>query len=261
MRRLLVALIAVVLLAGLPRAAFAVEPTPIYNWTGFYVGLNAGWSWGKAETTTVLSAAPFTFQDSTHPDGAIGGVQVGYNWQGMSNWIFGVEADIQASGENASSSPLSQSAFFPIEEGFGVLVSDTISHTDAINWFGTVRGKIGVAVWPTMVFYTTGGLAYGDVSTSLSVTQTTALCIIFLGCGPSTTATSNVTGSTIKTGWTAGGGVMGAVPNSRVTWKVEYLYIDLGTANYSFNDPTVGLITISSKFTDNIVRVGFDYHY
>jgi len=100
------------------------EPAPIYSWTGFYGGVNAGWSWGK-DDATVSSPGPgvrFVFtpptppippvgfahlaaidaQESNRADGAIGGVQVGYNWQATPTWILGIEADIQASGEGAS---------------------------------------------------------------------------------------------------------------------------------------------------------------
>jgi opacity protein-like surface antigen len=64
-----------------------------------------------------------------------------------------------------------------------------------------------------------------------------------------------------KTGWTVGGGIEGAVPDTHVTWKVEYLYMDLGTANYTFNNPLLGTILVSTHFTDNIVRVGLNYQF
>jgi outer membrane immunogenic protein len=127
MKKLLSA-IAVAGLIGTP--AFAADmavkappplPEPVYSWTGFYAGLNAGWSWGKQDTTVnfvpaptvigiflpvgaqfVFSPSPTADQETAHPLGAIGGVQVGYNWQSMSNWIIGIEADFQASGENAN---------------------------------------------------------------------------------------------------------------------------------------------------------------
>jgi outer membrane immunogenic protein len=77
---------------------------PALSWTGFYAGLNAGGSWGRARSDVDISglATSVTVLDSVSPDGVIGGGQLGYNWQLDSNWLVGAEADIQASGEKAS---------------------------------------------------------------------------------------------------------------------------------------------------------------
>ncbi len=118
MKKANIALIATALLVALMRPASAVEPVAPYNWTGFYVGLNAGWSWGKADTTTSLPALPATFTDSTRPTGVIGGAQFGYNWQGSSRWIVGLESDIQVSGASATSNPDSATNIFPFSSGY-----------------------------------------------------------------------------------------------------------------------------------------------
>src|SRR5690349_25134518 len=87
-------------------------PVPVYNWTGWYVGVNAGASFGKAKTdfnngpitianTTGESAtsAPFTITDTSYPDGFIGGGQIGYNWQWSPLIVLGLEADFQGALE------------------------------------------------------------------------------------------------------------------------------------------------------------------
>ncbi len=51
------------------------------------------------------------------------------------------------------------------------------------------------------------------------------------------------------------------MPNTHVTWKAEYLYMDLGTENYTFSIPLLGTILVSTHFTDNIVRVGLNYQF
>jgi outer membrane immunogenic protein len=91
------------------------------------------------------------YEETTHPQGAIGGVQIGYNWQGVSVWIFGLEADFQASGEDATGNVhqnttnvgggggSSGSGSF----GFEIFNSQSISHNDRLDWFGTVRGRVG----------------------------------------------------------------------------------------------------------------------
>src|SRR5215510_826528 len=99
---------AIAIAADMPvKAPVAAMPVP-YSWTGFYVGLNAGYSWGSSSTTqsfrdttsgAILSLSHTRFD----MDGAIGGGQAGYNWQ-QQNWVFGVEADIQTSGQKGNGS-------------------------------------------------------------------------------------------------------------------------------------------------------------
>src|ERR1700689_4411253 len=65
-------------------------PAPVYNWTGWYVGVNLGGSFGKAaDTTTFGPASTVLSSTSSRLDGVIGGGQIGYNWQANSNWLFG----------------------------------------------------------------------------------------------------------------------------------------------------------------------------
>jgi len=79
---------------------------PLYSWTGFYAGGNIGYSWGTSNTTVdffdsgtgVLLASP---SGSFTMNGVIGGGQAGYNWQ-TGKWVWGLEADIQASGQQGS---------------------------------------------------------------------------------------------------------------------------------------------------------------
>lgn len=268
MRRSTIAGVVIALLAASTRIAWAAEPdNSMYNWSGFYTGLNAGWNLvrtsntGVAASSTVAAFPPLyapisqPFADSPQSSGAIGGLQVGYNWQGASNWIVGLEADFQAAGEGATANNQTATAFT-----FGpVLITEvqTVSHTDTLDWLGTVRGRLGYAVMPGLMIYGTGGLAYGRVSNSTSASFVGTAT--FIGT-VTTSANSAFNASTTRTGWTAGGGVAGAVPNTPVSWKVEYLYVDLGTANYSFSDPNFS-VAITSKLTDNIVRAGFDLHY
>jgi opacity protein-like surface antigen len=75
--------------------AAPVYVAPVYNWTGFYIGGNVGYSWGRSRDTSTLSngAGTILFTDTlrSNMDGVIGGAQMGYNWQ-MSNWLVGLEA-------------------------------------------------------------------------------------------------------------------------------------------------------------------------
>ena len=97
------------------------------------------------------------------------------------------------------------------------------------------------------------GLAYGETSVSDTITVTTSF--------PSTAATS-IGDLKTKFGWTLGAGIEGAFPNSSDwTWKLEYLYVDLGSLSGSSTDPVIGPFSWNAKVTDNIVRVGFNYRF
>ena len=90
------------------KAPMMVDPG--FNWSGFYVGGNVGYSWGSSGNTEAISRLNtglvlFNATSRNDVNGVIGGGQIGYNWQ-SSNWLFGLEADIQGSGERGSSSTI-----------------------------------------------------------------------------------------------------------------------------------------------------------
>ena len=94
--------------ADLPVKTYTKAPVyvaPVYNWTGFYVGGNIGYSWGRSSDTSALTnpagTVVFTSAGRSNLDGVVGGGQIGYNWQ-MQGWVWGIEADIQGTGENGS---------------------------------------------------------------------------------------------------------------------------------------------------------------
>ncbi len=136
-----------------------------YNWTGWYVGGNAGYGWGRntgdlwdlftdpggvaglAAYFTVLYRA--NVLPGVKPDGIVGGAQIGYNWQ-TASWVLGLVADIQASGMRGSAS----TTVIPITGA----ATSIQSNTSKIDWFGTVRGRVGY-VYNNWLLYGTGGLA------------------------------------------------------------------------------------------------------
>ncbi|MGN6747410.1 MAG: outer membrane protein, partial [Xanthobacteraceae bacterium] len=173
--------------ADLPRKAPPpAPPAPqIYNWTGFYAGVNLGYGFGSDPTTiTTVSGSSFPGlatgtaiyspqSFSIDPKGVIGGGQIGYNWQFAPSWVVGFETDIQGSGMRKQ-----QDCVIPC--GLGVLTQSTgfltffpvtfsaFSEEHKVDWFGTVRGRFGYAAGPVLV-YATGGLAYGEVNRSGNV--------------------------------------------------------------------------------------------
>jgi outer membrane immunogenic protein len=244
--------------ADMPLKAPPMAP---YSWTGFYLGGNAGYSFGKADSTYIdpnfFGFVPTFFSGSEKLDGIIGGGQIGYNYQTSSSWVVGVEADIQGSGEKGSSSFASIYSVGVDCDIFCSTVSGNL--TAAINWFGTVRGRLGMLVTPTVLLYGTGGLAYGGVNAGGSITDG---CGTGKPCGP---VTWTFGGTTTRLGWTLGAGLEAAVPSSKNwTWKLEYLYIDFGSVSGSGFEPNADFgplpYTWSARVTDNILRVGLNYN-
>jgi outer membrane immunogenic protein len=279
MRRFRCALLAGVAVIGFASIASAADmplKAPVYkappaavvvsSWNNCYLGGNVGYSWGRGQTdktdptiNTLFGTVPGTsFSDSNGLRGVIGGGQVGCNWQPVkNNWVFGVEADFQWSGENGSFQRNDPFAF-----GIGGILQATGTNvTDAeskISSFGTVRGRAGY-LWGNVLLYGTGGLAYGQVNLSGQETVSGCVSNIFNGVclpGGQFNQTTVLGGSKVKVGWTLGGGVEAPLANNW-TWRLEYLYIDLGTLALSY--PTS--VTTSTKFTDNIVRLGLNYHF
>ena len=209
-------------------------PAPVYNWTGWYAGVNAGASFGdvktdfNTDTVTVHIPGPpvfvngFSQSDRVYPSGFMGGGQIGYNWQFSPIWVLGLEADIQGALEKDSATLTS--AFASTQLGDVDVVGTAVTNYQTkIDWFGTVRLRAGYVWGNGDVFsYVTGGLAYGKVDLEgTSTISGTAAAIPF-----STTHTFGH--SHVNAGWTLGYGTEGRLGNSNWTWKIEGLYMDLG---------------------------------
>jgi outer membrane immunogenic protein len=249
------------LAADLPARTYTKAPVmvePVYNWTGFYVGGNVGYSWGRSSDTSSLTNGAgttlFTSGGSSNLNGVIGGGQIGYNWQ-IQNWLWGLEADIQGTDEKGSRSFLCDTAVCtPPVAGLLALVipgpAVPVTMNQKIDWFGTFRGRVGILATPKVLFYATGGLAYGDVNTSETI-------------GAAAFGFSN---TDLRVGYTVGAGVEGAI-GGNWTARLEYLYVDLGrtTGSFATTIPALGGGTLtsfySSHITDNVLRVGLNYKF
>jgi outer membrane immunogenic protein len=242
--------------------AFAAPPAPAaYSWTGFYIGGNLGYGWGRSSNQVTFVDPFFPFvAASSEADGlnrVIGGAQLGYNWQFSPHAVWGLEADWQGSSAGAS-----RSFFDSITLGLGAPPPTdkvTTNYESKISWFGTVRGRVGYA-WDSLLLYGTGGLAYGKVSLSGTVTEVGDITGVG---GPNLNAITPFSISTVKAGWAVGAGIEDAL-SVNWTWKVEYLYVDLGKVSGVFAAPngfSNADITAQSRFTDNILRAGLNYRF
>ena len=139
-------------------AALAQSP-PVYNWSGFYIGVNAGGGWAEVEEGLSIPGR-LGYQTSVTDSGFTGGVQLGYNWFIAPNWLFGIEGDINyLRGAR-------QDTFRFINTG-----EDVVGRQETkLRRLSTVRGRLGY-VWASTAFYATGGLAIGDVKSDVSATR------------------------------------------------------------------------------------------
>ena len=182
-----------------------VVAVPVFTWTGAYVGINGGYGWGSSNFS-----APFATGSFDLSGGLVGGT-LGYNYQ-IGQTVVGIEGDIDWSGIEGSTA-------------CGATTCQTRN-----NWLSTVRGRMGYS-FDRFMPYVTGGLAIGDIETSIA------------GIGG---------GRDTQVGWTAGGGVEAAL-DGPWTAKLEYLYVDLGRGGT--------VLGSDAEFKSHIVRAGLNYRF
>jgi outer membrane immunogenic protein len=249
--------------ADLPARTYTKAPAMAasYDWTGFYLGVNAGGAWSQSDAATTTVFSPIGYFATTSPgaiaiagaqsinaSGFTGGLTAGYNWQ-ASNIVFGLESDFNYLGLKGSSTG---SGIYPCCAPTGFTVNSSVS----TDWLITLRPRVGVAA-NNWLFYVTGGLAIGNVKSNFNFTDTFA------------TAAESASMSQTRTGWTVGAGTEYALMNG---WsvKAEYLYVDLGRQSTTSTNlvasvpPFVfpsNVYTHSIDLRTNIVRVGLNYKF
>jgi outer membrane immunogenic protein len=277
MKRILIGIAAVASLlatnasaADLPARVYTkapVIPVAVYDWTGFYIGLNGGYSWGNSSNTFTTTLPAFTA--SQKMNGWVFGGQAGYNWEFNRSWVLGIEGDIDATGQDGTATlpPNTTVTVVVPPPGGAALPTRTTTTTttgtfeDKLPWLGTLRARVGFLPTDGVMLYATGGLAVGEVKSTSSVTTTSTVALSF-GTPPGPTAVSAITSANAtKAGWTVGAGIEGAI-GGNWTAKLEYLYVDLGTVNNAFTGlGAFAPLTTSSHVTDNIVKVGVNYRF
>jgi outer membrane immunogenic protein len=213
-----------------PRAPAAYVPvvSPAYNWSGFYIGLNAGYGFGDSTWNTPLGNSP-----SFGVNGAMGGATIGGNYQ-IGQIVLGFEGDYDWQNLRGSAT----SGICTVA-GSGSVISgcDTAS-----NWYGTFRGRLGYAMDRIMIYATAGG-AVTDIKASTA---------------------ANSWASNTELGWAAGAGIEGAITDN-LTAKVEYLFADYSNGSCTTASCTLigsgGTNTGNVKFYENMVRAGLNYKF
>jgi outer membrane immunogenic protein len=229
-------------------SALAADPAATYNWTGFYAGLNAGLvvnqsNYNFSPNGAFLKSFPFLAKSGNFNNTAstIGG-QAGYNYQ-VSRAVFGLETDLNYDSSQASISTTS------FGQTPGVYATHLMSQE--LDWFGTLRGRIGYTPVDRLLIYATGGLAYGDVESSSYMQAVLSRLIAGSATGSS---------SGVQIGWTAGAGAEYALAKNWII-KLEYLYIDLGSMSYSFTGVGGATYTSTIDTVEHIIRAGVNYKF
>jgi outer membrane immunogenic protein len=234
--------------ADLPVKAFYKAPPVLSpSWSGFYAGVNAGYSFGNDTfDQNFVGAAPLPGIGHVLPRGGVAGGQLGYNWQ-LGHVVLGVEGDGQWTGQHDTGcGGLECTLNFNGEVG-----AFSLSHD--LNWFATVRGRAGFAN-DGYLLYITGGAAWAGV-------RETTFGAIDDARGQS--AVSNV-----LNGWALGGGIEARLWGN---WsaKAEYLHLDFNgtrTTSHVTGGPVAGVSfdymnLANSHVTDDIARVGLNYRF
>ncbi len=237
--------------ADLPFAV-PVNLPPVFTWTGLYAGTFAGYGAVRGRATETCRAAGLgvcdALADGTRPDadGFIGGSTLGFNVAVPLGLVLGIEGDVQFTRLSGSTTTVGTSQ--PIGPPY---VADSVAHVaQSIDALGTVRGRLGYAFGPALL-YATGGLALAEVRLDANREDDFAFG-----------ALRNVSAKTgLHTGYVVGGGLEYALSN-HVSAKVEGLRFDLGSQVLDAPDPGgIGIVRGARVATDGyLIRAGLNYH-
>jgi len=278
----------------------APAATAPYDWSGWYGGVNVGYGWGRPSadftgdglsdywTTGTGPGAgtefienlmayaynldpefdpfsqPLVYSQSSTASGVTGGVQLGHNWQVGSNWLIGLETDLQLSDIGGGTEYVE-----PDKGPEGVRLG--ASSSQRLDWFGTARARVGYLPDERLLVFGTGGLAYGQTRSAASVSVIGDTGWSFDGptwatkmvCPGHTTCFAGES-SRVTAGWSAGGGLEYAL-SPRITIKAEYLHVDLGRqkVHLTAQSPAVGdaFINVGFKSAYDVVRLGMNYRF
>ena len=213
-------------------ASAPVPPPPIMTWTGLYAGLNLGGGFYASNSSNQGCGAATAAATAAASLAAARSATTSRLRRCSS---IGAETDFQGSSLGSGGGN---------NNNWGLLFGFPPVASARLNWFGTVRGRVGITLLsPQLLVYGTGGFAYGEVQRNGWLNQNSA----------------------VQTGWTAGAGAEWMFfPNWSA--KVEYLYTQIsGTGNnnnwlWAFN-PGWGLNSTNNRTRFHTIRAGINYHF
>lgn len=214
--------------------AYVPPPPPPPEWSGLYIGLNAGYGGGDVNYNH-YSAGVLDNSGSLSSSGFLGGGTAGVNYQFPgTNYVVGVEGDFDGSTVRTNAGGY--------DIGGGAIPNDT-----KLDWFATARARFGYA-FGNILPYVTGGASFGRVDQ--------------YRVEPGGDPFGNFSVGSTRTGWTAGAGIEYQVTRN-LSVKAEYLHVDLGPQYYQ----TPGELAFapandhSAHPTLNVVRAGVNWRF
>lgn len=210
-----------------------VTPLPAYDWTGAYIGVQAGYGWGETGYSYSGDGAENGTVDFSY-DGFAGGGTAGFNWQ-HDQFVFGIEGDLSYSGISGDETAVP----------FAAPCGDEGCSAD-VNWFGTGRIRAGYAFDNVMPFVT-GGFAVAGLEGDADI-----------GACDNFTPDGHCSYDDAEWGWTAGGGIEWGISDN---WsaKAEYLYVWLDGPDFSGGENPEFVSADDVDFS--VVRVGVNYRF
>ena len=196
------AMLAAAVLLGCACTAKAADlpvrlPEPVFTWAGPYVGVHAGYMWGRSH---VIDNGVLT-ENAARTNGGLIGVMAGYNWH-RDAWVFGVEGDVALANVRGRGIAIPP-----------ILVPIVTPNNYSMDWVAHLRGRVGYSVTSTTLLFVAGGIGFTDLR--------------FTPGG----GNNQIIGTT-RVGWTLGAGIDHAF-TSNLIGRLEYLYDDFGTKSYT----------------------------
>lgn len=204
-------------------AVITTEPAPAaYNWSGAYVGGQIGYGWGNDK----WSFQGINYTVPAKPDGFLGGIYGGYNWQVGNGFVLGADADFTFSDMKESGISGDDGGAPDARYGYG----------SKIDWTAALRGRVGYGI-DRFLPYVAGGVAFAHQNVSASLS-------------------APFSESATRTGWTVGVGLDYAVTDNLIV-RAEYRYSDFGKKTFS----PVGWTPFDDRLSVNDIRVGIAYKF
>jgi outer membrane immunogenic protein len=218
--------------ADLPMKARPLAPVaPAFGWTGCYIGAHVGAGWGTKQWED--TGDDISDNTSYTTNGALGGGQIGCDYQLSSPFVVGVEGSFSGSGIKGS--------------GVQPFEAEQASVSTKINWLATLTGRIGVTADRALIYVKGGGAWVKEKHTTTEH-----------GVGEDEGEVFSQTLSSTRSGWLLGAGIEYAI-TSNWSAKVEYNYMDFGRKNFLFNELSEDPVSIRQDL--HTIKVGVNYRF
>ncbi len=219
-------------------------PIPVFTWTGFYVGAQVGYEFGRSNgLATATATGAGLAANSGSKNGIIGGGHIGYLFSTQSLPVIGSLLGANGSFGFGTAGVIGLEGDVDGTSARTTYALGGFSDSARENIQGSIRGRLGIA-FDRVLFYATGGAAFGGLQNNY----------VNLATG----ATDSL--SRTRVGYTVGGGVDYAFTNN-LSVRVEYRFTDFGSFTNVLAASSGGGLAVRQRETDNRVQAGISYKF